>query len=100
MTGPRAGVLCAGSVLVDVVKDVAPMMVGGFDYPFHELSTPSAELQKRLGYQTDPKAAIQEAKKLMAAAGHSGGLKNLAYSRPALRNPSVQFAEDNAMMLA
>jgi ABC-type transport system substrate-binding protein len=66
-------------VLVDVVKDVAPMMVGGFDYPFHELSTPSAELQKRLGYQTDTKAAVQEAKKLMAQAGHAGGLKNVDF---------------------
>jgi peptide/nickel transport system substrate-binding protein len=66
-------------VLVDVVKDVAPMMVGGFDYPFHELSTPSSELQKRLGYQQDPKAAIQEAKKLMAAAGHAGGIKNVDF---------------------
>ena len=43
-------------VLVDVVKDVAPMLVGGFDYPFHELSTPSDELVKRLGYQKDTKA--------------------------------------------
>src|SRR3989442_14737790 len=25
--------------LVDVVRDVAPMLVGGFVYPFHELST-------------------------------------------------------------
>ena len=66
-------------VLVDVVKDVAPMMVGGFDYPFHELSTPSGELVKRLGYQKDTKAAVQEAKKLMAEAGHAGGLKNLDF---------------------
>ena len=27
-------------VLVDVVKDTAPMQVGGFVYPFHEWSTP------------------------------------------------------------
>jgi peptide/nickel transport system substrate-binding protein len=66
-------------VLVDVVKDVAPMLVGGFDYPFHELSTPSDELVKRLGYQKDPKPAVQEAKRLMAAAGHAGGLKNLTF---------------------
>src|SRR5256885_11848921 len=40
--------------LVDVVKDVAPMSVGGFVYPFHELSTPASELvSKRLGYQKD-----------------------------------------------
>jgi peptide/nickel transport system substrate-binding protein len=66
-------------VLVDVVKDVAPMSLGGFDYPFHELSTPPEELQKRLGYQKDPKAAIQEAKKLMAEAGYAGGLKNVDF---------------------
>jgi peptide/nickel transport system substrate-binding protein len=66
-------------VLVDVVKDVAPMSVGGFVYPFHELSTPAAELAKRLGYRRDPTAAVQEAKRLMAEAGHGGGLKNLAF---------------------
>jgi ABC-type oligopeptide transport system substrate-binding subunit len=66
-------------VLVDVVKDTAPMQVGGFVYPFHEWSAPKAELEKRLGYQKDPKAAIQEAKKLMAAAGYPNGLKNLDF---------------------
>jgi ABC-type transport system substrate-binding protein len=65
--------------LVDVVKDVAPMQVGGFVYPFHELSTPSAELVKRPGYQPDTKAAVQEARRLMADAGHAGGLKNLTF---------------------
>ncbi len=33
--------------LVEVVKDTAPMQVGGFIYPFHEMSTPRAELEKR-----------------------------------------------------
>ena len=66
--------------LVDVVRDVAPMLVGGFVYPFHELSTPAAELvSKRLGYQKDTKAAVQEAKRLMAEAGHAGGIKNLTF---------------------
>jgi peptide/nickel transport system substrate-binding protein len=65
--------------LIDVVKDVAPMSVGGFVYPFHELSTPREELVKRIGYQQDTKAAVAEAKKLMAAAGHAGGLKNLTF---------------------
>jgi ABC-type oligopeptide transport system substrate-binding subunit len=55
------------------------MQVGGFVYPFHEWSAPKAELEKRLGYQKDPKAAIQEAKKLMAAAGYPNGLKNLDF---------------------
>src|SRR4029079_5521281 len=44
------------AVLVDVVKDVAPMMVGGFIYPFSEFATPLKELVKRPGYQTDPSA--------------------------------------------
>jgi peptide/nickel transport system substrate-binding protein len=66
-------------VLVDVVKDVAPMMVGGFIYPFSEFATPKAELSKRLGYQEDPTAAVKEARALMAAAGHAKGLKGLDY---------------------
>ena len=65
--------------LVDVVKDVAPMQVGGFVYPFHEMSTPPAELVKRLGYQKDPKSAVQEARKLMVEAGHANGIKNLNF---------------------
>jgi peptide/nickel transport system substrate-binding protein len=66
-------------VLVDVVKDVAPMMVGGFIYPFSEFATPKEELNKRLGYQADPAAAIKEARALMAAAGHGNGIKGLDY---------------------
>ncbi len=66
-------------VLVDVVKDTAPMQIGGFVYPFHEASTPKAELEKRLGYQKDPKAAIQEARKLMKEAGYGQGLKGLDF---------------------
>ncbi|HEY7652166.1 MAG TPA: ABC transporter substrate-binding protein [Methylomirabilota bacterium] len=67
------------NALVDVVKDTAPMQIGGFVYPFHEASTPRAELVKRLGYQADTKAAVQEARKLMAAAGYAQGLKNLDF---------------------
>jgi peptide/nickel transport system substrate-binding protein len=66
-------------VLVDVVKDVAPMMVGGFIYPFSEFATPKEELGKKLGYQSDPAAAIKEARALMAAAGHADGIKGLDY---------------------
>jgi peptide/nickel transport system substrate-binding protein len=66
-------------VLVDVVKDVTPMMVGGFIYPFSEFATPNEELAKRLGYQDDPAAAIREARALMAAAGYSNGIKGLDY---------------------
>jgi len=66
-------------VLVDVVKDVAPMMVGGFLYPFSEFATPKEELGRRLGYQSDPAAAIKEARALMAVAGHGDGIKGLDY---------------------
>jgi peptide/nickel transport system substrate-binding protein len=66
-------------VLVEVVKDVAPMMVGGFIYPFSEFATPKEELAKRLGYQPDPAAAVKEARALMAAAGHPNGIKGLDY---------------------
>lgn len=61
------------AVLVDVTKDVAPMMVGGFIYPFSEFATPLDQLVKRPGYQDDPTAAIKEAKALMAASGYKGG---------------------------
>ncbi|ETW95976.1 MAG: hypothetical protein ETSY1_28465 [Candidatus Entotheonella factor] len=66
-------------VLVDVVRDVAPMLVGGFIYPFSEFATPSDELSKRPGYQTDPMAAIKEARQLMAAAGYPDGLKDVDF---------------------
>ena len=62
-------------VLVDVVKDVAPMMVGGMIYPFSEFATPIADLKKRLGYQDDPAPALKEAKALMTAAGYGSGVK-------------------------
>ena len=64
-------------VLVDVVKDVAPMQVGGFIYPFSDFATPKAELFKRVGYQEDPTASLKEARALLAAAGHADGLKGL-----------------------
>ena len=93
--------------LVDVVKDTAPMQVGGFVYPFHEASTPRAELEKRLGYQKDIKPAVQEARKLMQEAGYGQGLKGLDFvvrrarqrsssgrwpSRPCSRNISTSNA--------
>jgi peptide/nickel transport system substrate-binding protein len=58
------------AVLVDVTKDVAPMMVGGFIYPFSDFATPLDQLVKRPGYQDDSAAALKEAKALMAAAGY------------------------------
>jgi peptide/nickel transport system substrate-binding protein len=54
-------------VLMEVVKDVAPMMVGGFLYPFSEFATPKEERDKWLGYQPDSEAAIKQARALMAA---------------------------------
>jgi ABC-type transport system substrate-binding protein len=65
--------------LVDVVKDTAPMQIGGFVYPFHEFSTPKAELEKKLGYQKDIKPAVQEARRLMQEAGYGQGLKGLDF---------------------
>jgi peptide/nickel transport system substrate-binding protein len=66
-------------VLMEVVKDVAPMMVGGFLYPFSEFATPKEERDRRLGYQSDSEAAIKEARALMAAAGHPDGIKGLDF---------------------
>ena len=65
--------------LVDVVKDVAPMQVGGFIYPFSEFATPLEELNRRVGYQTDTGAALKEARALLAAAGHPDGFKGLDF---------------------
>lgn len=62
-------------VLIDVVKDVTPMMVGGFLYPFSDVATPIDQLKKRLGYQEDTTAAVKEAKALLAAAGYGSGVK-------------------------
>ncbi|MEE9147322.1 MAG: ABC transporter substrate-binding protein, partial [Candidatus Tectomicrobia bacterium] len=67
------------AILVDVVKDVAPMMVGGFIYPFSEFATPREELTKRLGYQAEATAAIKEARALLAAAGHPNGLQGVDF---------------------
>jgi peptide/nickel transport system substrate-binding protein len=66
-------------VLIDAVKDVTPMRVGGFIYPFSEFATPTDELFKRVGYQTDSTAALKEAKALMAAAGHANGIQGLDF---------------------
>jgi ABC-type transport system substrate-binding protein len=65
--------------LVEVVKDVTPTLVGGFTYPFSEYAAPAEEQAKRLGYQPDSKAAVQEARRLLAAAGHGKGLKGVDF---------------------
>lgn len=61
--------------LIEVVKDVTPMQVGGFIYPFSEFATPKDQLLNRIGYQADIGPALKEAKALMAAAGFTDGLK-------------------------
>src|SRR5216684_6629891 len=65
--------------LVEVVKDIAPMLVGGFIYPFSDFATPPEKLAERPGYQSDPKAAIKEAKQLLAAAGYGKGIKDVDF---------------------
>jgi peptide/nickel transport system substrate-binding protein len=66
-------------VLVDVVKDIAPMLIGGFLYPFSAWATPPPQLAERLGYQTETTAALKEARQLLAAAGHAKGLKGVDF---------------------
>jgi peptide/nickel transport system substrate-binding protein len=66
-------------VLIDVVKDVTPMRVGGFIYPFSDFATPPPELSKRVGYQPETTAALKEARALLAAAGHADGIKGLDF---------------------
>src|SRR5580693_951221 len=65
--------------LVDSVKDITPMRVGGFIYPFSEFATPPDQMSKRLGYQEDPAAAIKEAQALWAASGAAGSVKSLDF---------------------
>jgi peptide/nickel transport system substrate-binding protein len=66
-------------VLVDVVKDVSPLMMGGFIYPFSDFATPKEQLVKRIGYQDDATAAIKEAKSLLSAAGLGDGVRPLDF---------------------
>ena len=65
--------------LIEAVKDISPMQVGGFIYPFSEFATPKEELFKRLGYQSDSGVALKEARALMAEAGHGDGLKGVDF---------------------
>ncbi len=65
--------------LVDAVKDITPMMVGGFIYPFSEFATPLDQLRKKVGYQDDTTAALKEAKALMTAAGFGSGIKKVDF---------------------
>src|SRR5215831_16983231 len=67
------------AVLVDRIQETAPMVLGGFLYPFSAFAPPPDKLVERLGYQRDPPAAIKEARQLMAAAGYGQGLKNVDF---------------------
>ena len=67
------------STLVDAVKDITPMRVGGFIYPFSDFATPPDQMSKRLGYQEDPAAAIKEAQALWAASGAKDSVKSLDF---------------------
>ncbi len=53
--------------------------LGGFIYPFSEYATPAEKLSQRPGYQTDPTAAIKEARQLLAAAGYPDGIKDVDF---------------------
>ncbi len=86
------------AVLVETVKDVAPMMVGGFIYPFSEFATPADEMSKRPGYQTDPTAAIKEAQALMAAAGYADGIKDVDFMVRDARTFSIWSQAIQAML--
>jgi ABC-type transport system substrate-binding protein len=65
--------------LVDVVKEVSPVMIGGFLYPVSGFATPPTKLAERPGYQPDSSASIKEARQLLAVAGHTQGLKSLDF---------------------
>jgi ABC-type transport system substrate-binding protein len=65
--------------LIEVVKDVTPMQVGGFIYPFSKWATQKPELFKRVGYEADTTAALREAHALLAAAGHPDGFQGLDF---------------------
>ena len=70
---------CFRHALVDVVKEMMPAMVGGFNYPFSAWSPPTEELSKRRGYQPDPQSSIHEARQLLAEAGYGQGLKGVDF---------------------
>ena len=65
--------------LIEVVKNLSPMRVGGFIYPFSDFATPEDALFKRPGYQSDPAAALTEARTLLAAAGRTNGIKDVDF---------------------
>ena len=60
--------VCNRPVLIEAVKDIAPMLIGGFIYPFSEFATPPAKLSERLGYQARPGGCHQRGQ-----AAHGGG---------------------------
>jgi ABC-type transport system substrate-binding protein len=82
--------------LVDVVKDIAPMLAGGFLYPFSDWATPPPQLAERLGYQAETTAALKEAHQLLAAAGHAKGITGVDFlvrDNPALKTWATAVQE-------
>ena len=55
------------------------MFPQGTWYTQRAFAAPEQERDKWLGHQADPAAAIKEARALMAAAGHSDGIKGLDF---------------------
>jgi ABC-type transport system substrate-binding protein len=84
--------------LVEVVKDVTPTLVGGFTYPFSEFAASVEEQAKRLGYQPDSAAAIKEARRLLAEAGHAKGLKDVDFMVRELAHHKLWAAAIQAML--
>ena len=66
-------------VLVEVVRDVTPMMVGSFTYPFSDVAASADELADRPGYADDSATAIFQARALLAEAGYPDGLHDLDF---------------------
>ena len=65
--------------LIEAIKDVAPMQIGGFMYPFSDLATPKAELCSVSAIRKIPRRPKKEAKSLMAAAGYPNGIQGMDY---------------------
>ena len=84
--------------LVEVVKDVTPTLVGGFTYPFSEFAASVEEQARRLGYQPDSSAAIKEARRLLAEAGHAKGLKGVDFMVRELAHHKLWAAAIQAML--
>ncbi len=66
-------------VLIEVVREAAPYLLGGFVYPFSEWAPPADEMSKRSGYQRQATVAVKEARRLIAEAGYGRGVRNVDF---------------------